>query len=286
MDIANLTFKDGFGWVLTAAKRCLPNALSFVALAFLATLLFNIGIAVIGFIAMLLAVIPILGWFMDLALAILIFVLSLGFSCGFIKAVQEMLDRNSVSFGSFFFGVTDLGFLIKLVPFAIILGLIYTVSAGVAGWFAIASVRAGDAFLGYLAEFIALMITVALAIYTAYAMILFIQRDKPKVIATLTEAGVGIAKNLLPILGMYTGMAAVSVVILILVQIVALIAGAAGSGAASLAALLTMLALFCGAGFIFTAAICQSAKDIFTENPAAMDAKDAERIPELEEPRS
>lgn len=283
MDIANLTFKDGFGWVITAAKRCLPNALSFVALSFFAAVLFNIVIAIISFIGSLLAIIPILGWLIDIGLAIIVFALTLGFSCGFIKAVQEMLDRNTVSFGSFFFAVTDFGFLMKLVPFAIILGLIYTVSAGVAGWFAIASARAGNAFLEYAAEFIALLITVALGMYTAYAMILFIQRDKPKVIATLAEAGAGIAKNLLPILGMYTGMAAVSVIILILAQLAALIAGAVGSGTASLAALLTMLVLFCGTGFIFTAAICQSSKDIFTENSAA---KNAEGVPELEEPRS
>ena len=283
MDIANLTFKDGFGWVFTAAKKCLPNALILVVLSFLASLLFSIGITIIGFIGSLFLFIPILGWFIDAALTIIIFALTLGFSCGFIKAVQEMLDRNTVSFGSFFFAVTNLGFLIKLVPFAIILGLIYTVSAGVAGWFSYASVQAGNAFLGYVAGFISLMITIALSIYTAYAMILFIQRDKPKVIATLTETGVGISKNILPILGMYTGMTVVSVVIVILVLIMALIAQATGSSTASLVALLTMMILFFGAGLIFTAAVCQSSKDIFTENYAV---KNAESVPELENSRS
>ena len=283
MDIANLTFKDGFGWVFTAAKKCLPNALIFVVLSFLASLLFSIGIAIIGFIGSLFLFIPILGWFIDAAITIIIFALTLGFSCGFIKAVQEMLDRNTVSFGSFFFAVTNLGFLIKLVPFAIILGLIYTVSAGIAGWFSYASVQAGDNLLGYVAGFISLMITIALSIYTAYAMILFIQQDKPKVIATLTETGVGISKNILPILGMYTGMAVVSVIIVILVLIMALIAQATGSSTASLVALLTMMILFFGAGLIFTAAVCQSSKDIFTENYAV---KNAESVPELENSRS
>ena len=283
MDIANLTFKDGFGWVFTAAKKCLPNALIFVVLSFLASLLFYIGIAIIGFIGSLLLFIPILGWLIDAGLTIVVFALTLGFSCGFIKAVQEMLDRNTVSFDSFFFAVTNLGFLIKLVPFAIILGLIYTVSAGVAGWFSYASVQAGDNLLGYVAGFISLMITIALSIYTAYAMILFIQQDKPKVIATLTETGVGISKNILPILGMYTGMTVVSVVIVILVLIMALIAQATGSSTASLVALLIMMILFFCAGLIFTAAVCQSSKDIFTENYAV---KNAESVPELENSRS
>ena len=78
--------------------------------------------------------IPILGYVISIAVAIVMFVLSLGFYCGFIRAIQTMIDNGNVTFGSFFFALKDTKFLIKIAPFAIIIGLAMSVVSGIIGY--------------------------------------------------------------------------------------------------------------------------------------------------------
>lgn len=267
MEITKKSFSDGFSWVLSALKLCLPKAPAFIFKSFLASLVFALIFFIIGAIGGLLAMIPILGYVISIAVAIVMFVLSLGFYCGFIRAIQTMIDNGNVTFGSFFFALKDTKFLIKIAPFAIIIGLAMSVVSGIIGYLCyLALIKAGSQVLFYVLLLLFVLVMVLMGIYATYALILFVQRNDPKIFATFSDTAKGLSNNILPVVGMYLGLAAVGIVLSVIGNILVSILQSSPSAVMAIILGVIALVLYCGYFMHSLTSICISSKEIFVEN--------------------
>lgn len=267
MEITKKSFSDGFSWVLSSLKLCLPKAPAFIAMSVLASIVFTVLVLVLGLVGGLLAKIPVLGIIIAIAVAIVVFVLSLGFYCGFIRAIQTMIDNGKVTFGSFFFALKDKKFLIKIAPFAIILGIAIFGTIAFFGYILYLTLSSGITVLAYILAIIGLLVLVMLYIYGTYALILFVQRNDPKIFATFSDTAKGLSNNILPIVGMYLGLVAVSIIVSVICNIfVSIIQANPSSIVLALVLLLIILVLQCIYAMLSLTSICVSAKEIFVEN--------------------
>lgn len=267
MEITKKSFSDGFSWVLSALKLCLPKAPAFILKSFLASLVFALIFFIIGAIGGLLSMIPILGYVISIAVAIVMFVLSLGFYCGFIRAIQTMIDNGNVTFGSFFFALKDTKFLIKIAPFAIIIGLAMSVVSGIIGYLCyLALIKAGSQVLFYVLLLLFVLVMVLMGIYATYALILFVQRNDPKIFATFSDTAKGLSNNILPVVGMYLGLAAVGIVLSVIGNILVSILQSSPSAVMAIILGVIALVLYCGYFMHSLTSICISSKEIFVEN--------------------
>lgn len=267
MEITKKSFSDGFSWVLSALKLCLPKAPAFILKSFLASLVFALIFFIISAIGGLLAMIPILGYVISIAVAIVMFVLSLGFYCGFIRAIQTMIDNGNVTFGSFFFALKDTKFLIKIAPFAIIIGLAMSVVSGIIGYLCyLAIIKAESQVLFYVLLLIFVLVMVLMGIYATYALILFVQRNDPKIFATFSYTAKGLSNNILPVVGMYLGLAAVGIVLSLIGNILVSIFQSSPSAVMAIILGVIALVLYCGYFMHSLTSICISSKEIFVEN--------------------
>lgn len=267
MEITKKSFSDGFSWVLSALKLCLPKAPAFILKSFLASLVFALIFFIISAIGGLLAMIPILGYVISIAVAIVMFVLSLGFYCGFIRAIQTMIDNGNVTFGSFFFALKDTKFLIKIAPFAIIIGLAMSVVSGIIGYLCyLALIKAGSQVLFYVLLLLFVLVMVLMGIYATYALILFVQRNDPKIFATFSDTAKGLSNNILPVVGMYLGLAAVGIVLSVIGNILVSILQSSPSAVMAIILGVIALVLYCGYFMHSLTSICISSKEIFVEN--------------------
>jgi hypothetical protein len=267
MEITKKSFSDGFSWVLSALKLCLPKAPAFILKSFLASLVFALIFFIISAIGGLLAMIPILGYVISIAVAIVMFVLSLGFYCGFIRAIQTMIDNGNVTFGSFFFALKDTKFLIKIAPFAIIIGLAMSVVSGIIGYLCyLAIIKAESQVLFYVLLLLFVLVMVLMGIYATYALILFVQRNDPKIFATFSDTAKGLSNNILPVVGMYLGLAAVGIVLSLIGNILVYIFQSSPSAVMAIILGVIALVLYCGYFMHSLTSICISSKEIFVEN--------------------
>ena len=267
MEITKKSFSDGFSWVLSALKLCLPKAPAFILKSFLASLVFALIFFIISAIGGLLAMIPILGYVISIAVAIVMFVLSLGFYCGFIRAIQTMIDNGNVTFGSFFFALKDTKFLIKIAPFAIIIGLAMSVVSGIIGYLCyLAIIKAESQVLFYVLLLLFVLVMVLMGIYATYALILFVQRNDPKIFATFSDTAKGLSNNILPVVGMYLGLAAVGIVLSLIGNILVSIFQSSPSAVMAIILGVIALVLYCGYFMHSLTSICISSKEIFVEN--------------------
>lgn len=267
MEITKKSFSDGFSWVLSALKLCLPKAPAFILKSFLASLVFALIFFIISAIGGLLSMIPLLGYVISIAFAIVMFVLSLGFYCGFIRAIQTMIDNGNVTFGSFFFALKDKKFLIKIAPFAIIIGLAMSVVSGIIGYLCyLAIFKAESQVLFYVLLLIFVLVMVLMGIYATYALILFVQRNDPKIFATFSDTAKGLSNNILPVVGMYLGLAAVGIVLSVIGNILVSIFQSNPSAVMAIILGVIALVLYCGYFMHSLTSICISSKEIFVEN--------------------
>ena len=211
--------------------------------------------------------IPILGYVISIAVAIVMFVLSLGFYCGFIRAIQTMIDNGNVTFGSFFFALKDTKFLIKIAPFAIIIGLAMSVVSGIIGYLCyLAIIKAESQVLFYVLLLLFVLVMVLMGIYATYALILFVQRNDPKIFATFSDTAKGLSNNILPVVGMYLGLAAVGIVLSLIGNILVSILQSSPSAVMAIILGVIALVLYCGYFMHSLTSICISSKEIFVEN--------------------
>ena len=180
MDITKKSFMDGFSWVTNAIKACLPKAPSFIVVSVLATIVFSILVLLITLVGALFAKIPVIGIIISLAVLLLTAILSLGFYCGYLKAIQTILNDGKVSFGSFFFALKDKQFLIKILPFAIILGLTCALIVGAFGYLSyLAIVSTGSQVLFYIC-LVVMLVLLVIFIATAPVVMQGVTVDLPQ----------------------------------------------------------------------------------------------------------
>ena len=266
MEITKKSFSDGFSWVLSALKLCLPKAPAFILKSFLASLVFALIFFIIGAIGSLLSNIPLLNCVSPIAVAIVMFVLSLGFYCGFIRAIQTMIDNGNVAFGSFFFALNK-KFLLKIAPFAIITGLATSAVSGIIGFLSYLAIsKVGSQVLFYVLLLIFVLVMVLMGIYATYALILFVQRNDPKIFATFSYTAKGLSNNILPVMGMYLGLVAVGIVLSVIGII--LVSTFQSNHEAFMAIIFDVIALVlycCGYFMLSLTSICISSKEIFVK---------------------
>lgn len=281
MDITKKSFMDGFSWVTNAIKACLPKAPSFIVVSVLATIVFSILVLLISLVGVLFAKIPVIGIIISLAVLLLTAILSLGFYCGYLKAIQTILNDGKVSFGSFFFALKDKQFLIKILPFAIILGLTCALIVGAFGYLSyLAIVSTGSQVLFYICLVVMLVLLVIVMIYGTYSLILFIQRNDHKIMATLKDTANGLLKNITSIIGMYIGLLAISIVTNFIAQALTnLIIGSPNpSIAMAVVVFVVLIIIYCIVGMISVATLCLSAKEIFVENDGQVIQKNSQQL--------
>lgn len=266
MQTLNKKFPDGFLWVKEAFQKLLPKAGSFILTAFLATLVFYVINMVIGFVGGLFAIIPILGWIIALCFVILMFWLTMGFTAGYITAIQQVLDNGSVTFASFFDVIRNKNRFVKLLPFSLILFAIIFVVALLVALPIVFLAHQNQIFLTYAGVFFAILVFIFLGIYSVYALIVFLQREEPRVFDTLDEAFKGLRRNILPIIAMYLAIFVVAFVISLIGEIPMIIAIQMQSMGLQLLAFIFALFIATFNGMIGLGSICVSAKEIFVEN--------------------
>ncbi|MBO6069864.1 MAG: hypothetical protein J6P43_02200, partial [Succinivibrionaceae bacterium] len=189
-----------------------------------------------------------------------------------IRAIQTMIDNNKVTFGSFFFALFDKKFLIKIIPFAIIISLAMPVVSSIIVYLCYLA-------CSYISMFwrgsLYLLVMALVGTYATYALILFVQRNNPKMFSTFSDTAKGLTNNILPVVGMYIGLAAVGIVVNVICQIyISTISvfrhsssiESIGFDATDYVLLLIILVLQCIYAMLSLTSICISSKEIFVEN--------------------
>ena len=105
-----------------------------------------------------------------------------------------------------------------------------------------------------------------MGIYATYALILFVQRNDPKIFATFSDTAKGLSNNILPVVGMYLGLAAVGIVLSLIGNILVSIFQSSPSAVMAIILGVIALVLYCGYFMHSLTSICISSKEIFVEN--------------------
>lgn len=268
MEIAKKSFSDGFSWVQSALRLCLSKAPAFIVLSVLASIVLTVLVLTLGLVFGRFAKIQVL-IIIAIAVAIVLFVLSLGF---LIRAIQTMIDNNKVTFGSFFFALFDKKFLIKIIPFAIIISLAMPVVSSIIVYLCYLACSSISMFWR---GSLYLLVMALVGTYATYALILFVQRNNPKMFSTFSDTAKGLTNNILPVVGMYIGLVAVGIVVNVICQIYILTISvfrhsssieSIGFDATDYVLLLIILVLQCIYAMLSLTSICISSKEIFVEN--------------------
>lgn len=176
-----------------------------------------------------------------------------------------MIDNGNVAFGSFFFALNK-KFLLKIAPFAIITGLATSAVSGIIGFLSYLAIsKVGSQVLFYVLLLIFVLVMVLMGIYATYALILFVQRNDPKIFATFSYTAKGLSNNILPVMGMYLGLVAVGIVLSVIGII--LVSTFQSNPSAVMAIILGVIALvlYCGYFMLSLTSICISSKEIFVK---------------------
>ena len=125
-----------------------------------------------------------------------------------------------------------------------------------------------------------LVLLVIVMIYGTYSLILFIQRNDHKIMATLKDTANGLLKNITSIIGMYIGLLAISIVTNFIAQALTnLIIGSPNpSIAMAVVVFVVLIIIYCIVGMISVATLCLSAKEIFVENDGQVIQKNSQRL--------
>ena len=129
-----------------------------------------------------------------------------------------------------------------------------------------AIIKAESQVLFYVLLLLFVLVMVLMGIYATYALILFVQRNDPKIFATFSDTAKGLSNNILPVVGMYLGLAAVGIFLSLIGNILVSIFQASPSAVMAIIFGVISLVLYCGYFMHSLTSICISSKEIFVEN--------------------